>query len=129
MTAATGVFGVVPGPAAGHRSASATIYVSYPGKYHFSEALARISTATNTAGKPIRIGTLGGLAFTPDGKTAYVEGPTGAVIPISTAISTPGQPIHVRMPGYLPFSITMNPDAASLLCGSRPDVHGSKHPW
>jgi hypothetical protein len=108
VTAATGVFGVVPGPAAGHRPA--TVYVSYPGKYHFSEALARISTATNTAGKPIRIGTLGGLAFTPDGKTAYVEGHTGAIIPISTATNTPGQPIPVPMPGYLPFNITMNPD-------------------
>jgi DNA-binding beta-propeller fold protein YncE len=108
VTAATGVFGVGPEPAAGHRPA--TVYVSYPGKYHFSEALARISTATNTAGQPIRIGTLGGLAFTPDGKTAYVEGHTGAIIPISTATNTPGQPIPVPMPGYRPFNITMNPD-------------------
>jgi DNA-binding beta-propeller fold protein YncE len=111
VTAATGVFGAVPGPAAGHRPA--TVYVSYPGKYHFSEALARISTATNTASKPIRIGTLGGLAFTPDGKTAYVEGHTGAIIPISTATNTPGKPIPVAMPGYLPFNITMNPDGKS----------------
>jgi DNA-binding beta-propeller fold protein YncE len=108
VTAATGVFGVAPGPAAGHRPA--TVYVSYPGKYHFAGTLAPISTATNTAGQPIRIGTLGGLAFTPDGKTAYVEGPTGAIIPISTATNTPGQPIPVPMPGYRAYDITMNPD-------------------
>jgi len=98
------------GPAAGHRSAAATAYVSYPGKYNSAEELTPISGATNTPGRPIRMGTLGGVAFTPDGKTAYVEGPTGAVLPISTATSTPGKPIPVRMPGYRPFSITMNPD-------------------
>ena len=98
------------GPAAGHRSAAATVYVSYPGKYNSAEELTPISGATNTPGRPIRMGTLGGVAFTPDGKTAYVEGPTGAVLPISTATSTPGKPIPVRMPGYRPFSITMNPD-------------------
>ena len=98
------------GPAAGHRSAAATVYVSYPGKHNSAEELTPISTATNTPGKPIRMGTLGGLAFTPDGKTAYIEGPTGAVIPVSTATGTPGPPIPVPMPGYRPFSITMNPD-------------------
>jgi len=97
------------GPA-GHRSAAATVYVSYPGKYSSAGELTPISTATNTPGKPIRMGTLGGLAFTPDGKTAYIEGPTGAVVPVSTATNAPGPPIHVPMPGYLPFSITMNPD-------------------
>ncbi len=100
----------MPGPAAGHRPAPPTVYVSYSGKDHLSEELAPISTATGTAGKPIRIGTLGGLAFTPDGKTAYVEKPSGAVIPISTATGTPGKPIPVPMPGYRPFNITMNPD-------------------
>ena len=110
VMAAAGVFGTGPGPAAGHRPATSTVYVSYPGKYHFSGALTRISTATNRPGKTIRIGTLGGLAFTPDGKTAYVEGPTGAVIPISTATNTPGRPIRFPMPGYRAFNITMNPD-------------------
>jgi DNA-binding beta-propeller fold protein YncE len=98
------------GPAGGHRSAAATVYVSYPGKYSSAGELTPISTATNTPGKPIRMGTLGGLAFTPDGKTAYIEGPKGAVVPVSTATNAPGPPIHVPMPGYLPFSITMNPD-------------------
>jgi DNA-binding beta-propeller fold protein YncE len=98
------------GPATGHRSAAATVYVSYPGKHNSAGELTPINTATNTPGKPIRMGTLGGLAFTPDGKTAYIEGPKGAVVPVSTATNTPGPPIHVPMPGYLPFSITMNPD-------------------
>ena len=98
------------GPERGHRSAAATVYVSYPGKYHSAGELTPISTATNTPGKPIRMGTLGGIAFTPDGKTAYIEGPKGAVVPVSTATNAPGPPIHVPMPGYLPFSITMNPD-------------------
>jgi hypothetical protein len=98
------------GPAPGHRSAAATVYVSYPGKYNSAAELTPISTATNTPGKPIRMGTLGGLAFTPDGKTAYIEGPQGAVVPVSTATNAPGPPIHVPMPGYLPFSITMKPD-------------------
>ncbi len=98
------------GPAAGHRPTAATVYVSYPGKYNFAEELTPISTATNTPGKPIRMGTIGGLAFTPDGKTAYIEGPKGAVVPVSTATNTPGPPIHVPMPSYRPFSITMNPE-------------------
>jgi DNA-binding beta-propeller fold protein YncE len=110
VTAAIRVVGAAPGPAAHHRPAASIVYVAYPGKYNTSEMLVPINTATNTAGKPIRVGTLAGAAFTPDGKTAYVEGPTGTVIPISTATNSPGKPIPVPMPGYRPFDITMNPD-------------------
>jgi hypothetical protein len=110
VTVAVRVVSAAPGPAAHHRPTAPIVYVAYPGKYNSSEMLVPISTVTNTPGKPIRVGTLAGAAFTPDGKTAYVEGPTGTVIPISTATSTPGKPIPVPMPGYRPFDITMNPD-------------------
>jgi hypothetical protein len=110
VTAAVRVVGAAPGPAAHHRPDASIVYVAYPGKYHRSEMLVPINTVTNTPGKPIRVGTLAGAAFTPDGKTAYVEGPTGTVIPISTATNSPGKPIPVPMPGYRPFDITMNPD-------------------
>jgi DNA-binding beta-propeller fold protein YncE len=110
VTAAVRIVSAAPGPAAHHRPAAPIVYVAYPGKYNSSEMLVPINTVTNTPGKPIRVGTLAGAAFTPDGKTAYVEGPTGTVIPISTATNTPGKPIPVPMPGYRPFDITMNPD-------------------
>jgi DNA-binding beta-propeller fold protein YncE len=107
----TGAFGVVAGPAATHRPAGPTVFVSYPGNHRFSEDLTPISTITNKPGQPLRMGTLGGFASTPDGKTAYVEGPGGAVIPISTTTDKPGKPIPVHIPGgYRPFHITMNPD-------------------
>jgi hypothetical protein len=110
VTAAVRVVGAVPVPAAHHRPAASIAYVAYPGKYSSAEMLVPISTATNTPGKPIRVGTLTGAAFTPDGKTAYVEGHAGTVIPISTATNWLGKPIPVPMPGYRPFDITMNPD-------------------
>ena len=110
VTAAVRVLGAGPGPAAHHGPAAPIVYVAYPGKYNSAEMLVPINTVTNTPGKPIRVGTLAGAAFTPDGKTAYVEGPTGAVIPIRTATNSPGKPIPVPMPGYRPFDITMNPD-------------------
>jgi DNA-binding beta-propeller fold protein YncE len=110
VTAAVRAVGAPPGPAAHHRLPAPIVYVVYPGKYSSSEMLVPIKTVTNKPGKPIRVGTLAGAAFTPDGKTAYVEGPTGTVIPISTATNSPGKPIPVPMPGYRPFDITMNPD-------------------
>ena len=67
-----------------------------------------ISTVTNTAGKPIKVGTGPiAIAFTPDGKTAYVVC-LGAdtVIPISTATNTPGTPIKV---GIHPYAIAITP--------------------
>ena len=67
-----------------------------------------ISTVTNTAGKPIKVGTGPiAIAFTPDGKTAYVVC-LGAdtVIPISTATNTPGTPIKA---GKHPYAIAITP--------------------
>jgi YVTN family beta-propeller protein len=77
-----------------------------------------ISTATNTPGKPIRIGmyTPMSLVMSPDGKTAYfvgmtLESPLTDVIPIATATNTLG-----RTSGgdqvYLALAIT--PDGKTL---------------
>ena len=54
-----------------------------------------ISTATNTAGPPITVGSVPfSIAITPDGKTAYVANDgSGTVTPISTATNTAGPPI------------------------------------
>jgi YVTN family beta-propeller protein len=63
-----------------------------------------ISTATNRAGKPIKVGlSPGGIAITPDGKTAYVANRiSGTITPIATATGTPGTPINVgRVPGAM----------------------------
>jgi DNA-binding beta-propeller fold protein YncE len=73
-----------------------------------------INLATNTAGKPINIGLPGGIAFTPDGKTAYMviarAGPS-TVIPINTATNTPGKPIPA---GSGADQIAITPDGKTL---------------
>ena len=67
------------------------------------DAILPISTATNTAGKRIRIGAgpagnwlhpQSYLVFTPGGKTAYVAG-LHSVVPVSVATNTAGTPIRV----------------------------------
>ena len=108
VTATVRVVSAAPEPAANHRTPASTAYVAYPGKYSSSEMLVPINTVTNTPGKPIRVGTLAGAAFTPDGKTFYVEGHTGTVIPISTATNRAGKPIYIshgRGPGGLSIAI------------------------
>ena len=66
-----------------------------------------ITIATNTAGKPIKVGRAPDfIAITPDGKTAYVAAVSGTVTPITTATNTPGQPINV---GYGPAGIAVTP--------------------
>jgi YVTN family beta-propeller protein len=61
-----------------------------------------VDTATNTVGKAIRVTAPIGIAFTPDGKTAYVTsapsrpGADGTVTPIDTAANTAGAPIAVK---------------------------------
>ena len=65
-----------------------------------------IRTATNTALKPIKIGTgqpgqpgPSPIAITPDGKTAYVVNLiAGTVTPISAATNTPGRPVVASSP-------------------------------
>src|SRR5260370_36220487 len=57
-----------------------------------------IATATNTAGKPIKVGRFfaGPIATTPDGKTTDdvdSTGPAGTVISVATTTATPGTPL------------------------------------
>ena len=66
-----------------------------------------ISTATNTAGKPIHVGASVEIAITPDGKTLYGAA-LHKVVPISTATNTPGKPIRHVGPGY-PGEIVITP--------------------
>ncbi len=94
VAALTATFGR-SGPA-GHGS-QATIYVAYDIAHGVkgSGAVIPINTATNQAGKPIKVNT-GQITINPDGKIAYaVNEAARTVIPISTAINTPGQPIRV----------------------------------
>jgi YVTN family beta-propeller protein len=67
-----------------------------------------ICTATNTPGRPIKVGRLPrAIAITPDGKTAYVVNwGAGTVTPIQTATNTPGKPITV---GPYPVAIAITP--------------------
>ena len=73
-----------------------------------------IKTATNTPGKPIRVGMEPTeIAITPDGKTAYAVGFQGAiatVLPISTATNTPGKPIHLPRGSDFTGFIAITPD-------------------
>jgi DNA-binding beta-propeller fold protein YncE len=77
-----------------------------------------ISTATNTPGKPIRIGMYGpeSLVMSPDGKTAYVVGfapvaPLTDVIPIATATSTLGRTSGTDQ---LFLALAITPDGKTL---------------
>ena len=69
-----------------------------------------VATATNTPGKPIKIGgSPWAIAITPDGKTAYVldnfsavldpsggfTQPPARIVPVSTGTNTPGKPIKI----------------------------------
>src|SRR6516165_8806090 len=90
---------VVPAP----RPAGAVMYVAA------SNGMIPVTTGTNTAGKPIKIGAIPtAIAITPDGKTAYIadEHPA-AVTPVTTATGTPGTPINI---GGFPWAIAITPD-------------------
>ena len=56
-----------------------------------------IATATNTPGKPIKVGgNPAALAITPDGRTVYAASFLGGTVtPIATATNAPGKPIKV----------------------------------
>ena len=104
--------GHTPGPVTGHRAAASTVYFAYvpdavePGKL----TIIPISTATSTAGKPIRLrGLFGAVALTPDGKTLYAARPEHG---------HPDQHRHRHGPGSRsasaaarnPFGIAITPD-------------------
>jgi len=62
-------------------------------------AVTPIATATNTAGKPVKVGCIPvAAAVTPDGQTIYVASDSGTVTPIATATGRPGKPIKIEGP-------------------------------
>jgi hypothetical protein len=85
------------------RPTGAIIYVAA------SNGMTPIATATNTRGKPIKIGAIPtAIAITPDGKTAYIADEHPATVtPVATATNTPGQPIEI---GGFPWAIAITPD-------------------
>ena len=76
-----------------------------------------ISTAANTAGRPIEVGQSAfSAAITPNGKTVYVVmSLAGSVTPISTATSKPGKAIKVAASFALTIAIT--PDGKTAYVG------------
>jgi YVTN family beta-propeller protein len=74
-----------------------------------SNTVTPVTTATNTAGKPIKVGSRPReIAITPDSKTVYVVSlNAGTVTPVSAATNTPGTPINV---GREPQAIAITPD-------------------
>src|SRR6266568_3835267 len=74
-----------------------------------SNGMTPIATATNTAGKPIKIGAIpAAIAITPDGKTAYIADEHPATVtPVATVTGTPGKPINI---GGFPWAIAITPD-------------------
>jgi DNA-binding beta-propeller fold protein YncE len=115
-----------------------TAYVAATANVNTGEDLViPISTATNKAGHPIKVGSdhfINQIAITPDGKTAYVVTlppvPGNVVIPISTATHKAGKPIrfgsdcHPVVEGGYSFTtfdfIAITPDGktAYVACGS-----------
>src|SRR5215475_6432371 len=82
-----------------------TVYVVHQS----ARAVTPISTITNTAGKPIRVGSGPvAIAVTPDGRTVYVSNSySDTVTPITTATNTAGKPIRA---GDSPGRIAITPD-------------------
>ena len=88
-----------------------------------------VATATNTPGKPIKIGGIGRLtaetaiAITPDGKTAYIaDGNHRTVIPVATATNTPGKPIKIN---GTPVAIAITPDGKTAYIATAAYIAGS----
>ena len=95
--------GVTPSASLAHQ---AIAYVTNQG----SGTVTPIRAATNTAGKPVKVGREPvTIAVTPDGETAYVvnNGPPGTVTPIRAANDTALTPIKV---GRSPVAIAITPD-------------------
>jgi DNA-binding beta-propeller fold protein YncE len=98
-----------------------TLYVisfPHPGKNaHGPAYVLPVSTATNTPGKPIKIGLYQpqAIVMSPDGQTAYVVGLTiggqSEVIPIATATNAPGHPVAT---GPVATARAITPDGQTL---------------
>jgi len=90
-----------------------TVYVLNQG----SGTVTAISTATNKAGKPIKVGhSPCSIAISPDGSEVYVTNQmAGTVTPISTRTNRAGQPIKV---GFMASMITFTPDGKTAYVGT-----------
>lgn len=71
-----------------------------------------INTSAKTAGSPILFGgEPGGIAITPDGRTAYVaDSQNGVLVPIDLATNTLGTPIPA---GLQPWGVAITPDGTT----------------
>jgi YVTN family beta-propeller protein len=108
-------------PAAARPAADRSAVVSRPGQPriayvisdgvldHGAGTVTPVSTATNRAGRPIRVGRGPvGIAITPDGRTAYVtNSDSGTVTPINTFTNRAGRPVKV---GPNPGAIVITPN-------------------
>jgi len=81
------------------------VFACNPDVNYNSGTVTPINTATNVAGKPIKVGASPKFIAT-NGKTAYVSS-ASKVVPISTATNTAGKPIQVG-PGA-PGGIAITP--------------------
>src|SRR6185312_6841248 len=90
-----------------------TVYVLNQG----SGTVTPISTATNDAGKPIKVGhSPCSMAITPDGRMVYVTNQmAGTVTPINTRTNRAGQPIKV---GFMASMIIFTPDGKTAYVGT-----------
>ena len=110
---------------AGHTAGPFTVYVANEA----GNTVTPIRTASNTAGRPIKVGPAPALiAISPDGQTAYVVG-IGSLLPgaaapvtltaIRTATNKPGRVITLCAPGNLsgaiaPDTIAITPDSRTV---------------
>ena len=105
-----------------------TVYVVHQS----ARVVTPISTITNMAGKPVRVGSGPiAIAVTPDGKTAYVANTySDTVTPITTATNTAGKPVKV---GDGPGRIAITPDGQTAYVTSfesgtvTPITHRDQH--
>ncbi|MGH3410299.1 MAG: YncE family protein [Streptosporangiaceae bacterium] len=82
-----------------------------------SDTVTPIVTATGAPLKPITVGRFpDAIVISPDGKTLYVQGPAGTVMPISTATSAAGPPIPGTS-GAGQLSMAISPNGKTLIAG------------
>jgi DNA-binding beta-propeller fold protein YncE len=91
-----------------------TVYVTgtqtVPGSAAPESILTPISTSTESAGEPIRLGRVlvaAPVTISPNGRTAYLSG-DGTIVPVSMATGTVGKALKLQSP--FPYQIAVSPD-------------------
>jgi len=87
-----------------------TAFVLTPGR-NLAVNLVPISTLTSTPGTQISLGRFDGIAFSPDGTTAYV-GTKNKITPVSTITGRQGT--SIALPGN-PFEMAVTPDGKTIV--------------